>query len=139
MIFKLYDCDIGITLNGVNYEFEHVDSVTVEDPKRVRLTRGANQKNKVGLSYVEGVKEATTLTTSVIGIPAELHTLLTEAHEKETRMDFYCISRQDGSSKMAKNAVLSQKPQQANLDDTPESLNTSLAFESFDVGEVHKS
>lgn len=139
MIFKLYDCDIGITLNGVNYEFEHVDSVTVEDPKRVRLTRGANQKNKVGLSYVEGVKEATTLTTSVIGIPAELHALLTEAHEKETRMDFYCISRQDGSSKMAKNAVLSQKPQQANLDDTPESLNTSLAFESFDVGEVHKS
>lgn len=136
--FKLYDCDIGITLRGVNYEFDHVDSITIEDPKRVRLVRGANQKNKIGLSYLEGVKEATTVTTSVIDVPVELHKLLTEAHENQERMDFYCISRADGSSKLAKNCVLSQKPQQLNLDDSPESLNTSLVFESFDVGEVKK-
>ena len=51
----------------------------------------------------------------------------------------YCISRTDGSSKMAKNAVLSNKPQQLTVDETAESLNVSLEFETFDSSEVHKS
>ena len=139
MVFKLYDCDIGITLNGVNYEFEHVDSVTIEDPVRARLTRGANASNTEGLAYMEGVKEAKTITTSVISIPAELHALLKQAFRDKTRMEVYVISRQDGSSKIAKRAILSQEPQQLTLDDSPESLNTDLIFESFDISEVHKS
>lgn len=139
MIFRLYDCDIGLTIDGVNYEFEHVDSVTIEDPVRNRLTRGANAGNKTGLSYLEGVKEAKTITVSVISVPMELHGILKEAFQNQTRMDFFCVSRLDGSSKLAKKAVLSQEPQQLTLDDTPESLNTELVLESFDVGEVHKS
>lgn len=138
-MMKLYDCDIGITLRGVNYEFEHVDSVTVEDPRRHRLIRGANASNKVGLPYTEGIKEASTVTTSVIGIPAELHALLKEAFLAKERLDFWAISRQNGSSKMAKNAILAQEPQQPSLDETPESLNTPLVFESFDVGDYLKA
>lgn len=137
-MIKLYDCDIGITLGGVNYEFEHVDSVSVEDPRRHRLIRGANASNKVGLPYTEGIKEAVTVTTSVIGIPAALHTLLKAAFLNKERMDFWAISRQNGSSKMAKNAILSQEPQQPTLDDSPESLNTPLVFESFDVSDLLK-
>lgn len=139
MIFKLYDCDIGITLRGVNYDFVHVDSVTIDDPERTRLTRGANRGNKRGISYLEGSKEAKTVTTSVIEVPMELHALLVDAYRKQERMDFYCIARSDGSSKLAKNAVLSQEPQQLTLDDSPESMNTSLIFESFDVSENPKS
>lgn len=139
MIFKLYDCDFGVTLNGVNYDFEQVDGLQIEDPERTRLTRGANAGNKVGLVYKEGVKEPKTITLTVIGMPLELHNLLKEAYSKKTRLDCYCVSRVDGSSKIAKNAILSQEPQQLSLDESAESLNTSLVFESFDVSEVHKS
>jgi hypothetical protein len=139
MIFKLYDCDFGVTLNGVNYDFEHVDGLQIEDPERTRLTRGANAGNKVGLAYKEGIKEPKTITLTVLDIPVALHTLLKEAYTKKTRLDAYCVSRVDGSSKIAKNAILSQEPQQLSLDESAESMNVALVFESFDVSEVHKS
>lgn len=138
MSLKLYDCDIGITLAGVNYDFTHVDSVTHEDPKRNKLIRGANAGNKIGLVYTEGTKEPDVLTTSVIEIPKALHELLTRAFENKTRMDFYCVSRSTGSAKLAKNSILAQKPFQGTIDETPESLNTSLVFESFDVSDTIK-
>lgn len=137
-MLKLYDCDIGITIDGVRYDFEHVDSVTVDDPERRRLVRGANAGNKTGLNYREGVKDAKTLTTSVIAIPPALHALLKTAYDEETRMDVHCISRKNASGKFAKNAILSQRPQQLTLDQSPESLNTALIFESFDVEDVLK-
>jgi hypothetical protein len=139
MIFKLYDCDFGVTINGVNYDFEHVESLQIEDPERTRLVRGANAGNKVGLAYKEGIKEAKTITLTVIGLPVELNGLLKEAYSKKERLDCYCISRVDGSSKIAKNAVLSQEPRQLSLDESAESMNVALVFESFDVTEVHKS
>lgn len=139
MIFKLYDCDVGMTIRGQNYEFDHVDSVTVDDPESTKLIRGANAGNKTGLAYTEGVKDAKTITTSVIGIPMALHNLLKEVYTSKERIDFWAISRQDGSSKMAKNAILSKEPMQLTLDQSPESMNTALTMESFDVSEVHKS
>lgn len=138
-IFKMYDCDFGFTLNGVNYDFEHVDNLQIEDPERTRLTRGANAGNKLGLIYKEGLKEAKILTLTVIGMPFDVHNLLKKAYQDKTRVDCYCISRVDGSSKIAKNAILSQSPKQLTMDDTAESLNTALVFESFDVEEVHKT
>lgn len=136
---KLNDCDVGLTIGGVEYNFTHVDSVTVDDPERKRLTRGANQGNKVGIQYTEGSKEAKTITTSVIDIPVALHTLLKDCYKKGTRMSFWAISRTDGSSKFAKNAILSQTPQQLALDETPESMNVSLILESFDVDDTYKA
>lgn len=139
MIFKLYDCDVGLTIRGVSYDFDHVDSVTLDDPERTRLTRGANAGNKVGIVYKEGIKDAKTFTLTIMGMPMALHNLLKEIYDARERIEFYCISRLDGSNKMAKNAVLGQPPQQLNLDDSPESLNSALMIESFDVTEVHKS
>lgn len=139
MIFKLYDCDVGITVDGVNYDFTHVDSVQIEDGERTRLIRGANAGNKVGLVYREGLKEAKVITIAVIEIPAALHEVLKAAFAAQTRLDVYVIARSDGSNKSAKNAVLSQSPKQLTLDDTAESMNVSLVFESFDIDEVHKS
>lgn len=139
MIFKLYDCDFGVTLDGVNYDFEHVENLQIEDPERTRLIRGGNAGNKTGLVYKEGIKEAKTITLTVIGMPAELHNLLKQAYADKKRVDCYAVSRVDGSSKIAKNAILSQEPKQLTLDDSAESMNTALVFESFDVSEVHKS
>lgn len=138
-MLKLYDCDGGVTIEGVNYDFPHIDSVVVEDPERVRLTRGANAGNKVGLSFTEGVKEPKTVTFVVLGIGLELFNLLKQVHKDKTRVDAYCVQRSDGSGKFTKQAVLSQAPQQLTLDETPESMNISLVFESFDVEDVRKS
>lgn len=139
MIFKMYDCDFGIKYNGVSYDFTEVSNLTIEDPENTRLVRGANASNKVGLSYREGLKEAKKITVVIMNMPIELKEVLDTIFKDQARIDVYCISRGDGSSKMAKNAVLCQMPQQLSLDDTPDSLNVSLAFESFDLSEVHKS
>jgi hypothetical protein len=139
MQFKLYDCDFGVTINGINYDFEHVDSLAIEDPERSRLVRGGNAANKLGIVYKEGIKEAKTITVTLIGVSMELHAVLLQAFRDKLRVDCYCVSRIDGSSKIAKNAIISQEPQQLSLDDSSESMNVALVFESYDVTEVHKS
>ncbi len=138
-IFKIYNCDFGITLNGVNYNFTHVDKLTIEDPEKTRLTRGANAGNKTGLVFHEGTKEAKTITVTILGMAADIFGLLKSAHDEDTRMDVFCVSREDGSSKIAKNAVLCQEPKQLSLDDSAESMNVDLIFESFDMSEIHKA
>jgi hypothetical protein len=138
-IFKIYDCDFGVTINGVNYDFEHVQNMAIEDPERTKLIRGGNASNKTGLIYKEGIKDAKTLTVTLVGITLEMHNLLKTAYADRSRLDCYCVSRVDGSSKIAKNAVLSQEPKQLSVDDSAESMNVALVFESFDVTEIHKS
>ena len=138
MIFKIYDCDFGVKYNGVNYDFTHVANLQIEDPENTKLVRGSNGTNKLGLVYKEGIKDPKRMTVTIMGMSAELKAVLDAAYEAKDRLDAYCISRTDGSSKMAKNAVLSQQPQQLSVDETPDSMNVALAFESFDLSEVHK-
>lgn len=139
MIFKIYDCDFGIKLNGTSYDFDHVAELQIEDPERNKLTRGSNAKNKIGLTYKEGLKEPKRWTIPILEMSAELKGVLDSAFENQTRVEVYCISRADGSSKMARNAILSNRPQQLAIDETAESMNVSLEFETFDSSEVHKS
>ncbi len=139
MIFKIYDSDFGIKYNGTNYDFEHVQDLTIEDPENTKLVRGANASNKLGLVYKEGIKEPKKWSVTIIGMSADLKAVLDEAYNGRARLDVYCISRVDGSSKMGKNAILSQQPQQLKIDDSPDSMNVVLSFETFDSSEVHKS
>ncbi len=139
MIFKMYECDFGFKIGGVNYEFEHVESFTVEDPENTKLIRGANAANKIGLAYKEGLKEAKKVTVTVIGMSAAIKALLDDAYTTKARIDVYGINRNDGSSKIAKNAVVAQQPQQLAVSDSADSMNVALVFESFDLTETHKS
>lgn len=139
MIFKLYDCDLGLKINGTKYEFDHVQKFQVEDPETTKLVRGANASNKLGLVYVEGLKDPKKITVTIIGMTADLKQVLDNAYVGKTRVDVYAVARTDGSSKIYKNAVLSTQPQQLTLDDSPDSMNVDLIFESFDSVEVHKS
>lgn len=139
MIFKIYNCDFGIKVNGVGYDFEHVAELTIEDPERNRLTRGANAKNKVGLSYKDGLKDPKRWTLPILSMSAELKGVLDDCYAKQTRVDVYCIDRTDGSSKWGRNALLSNLPQQLSLNETAESMNVSLEFETFESTETHKS
>lgn len=138
-IFKMYECDFSFTLNDTVYTFSEVENFTIEDPERTRLIRGGNAGNKTGLIYKEGLKEAKTVTVTVIGLPAAVHNLLKRVYSERLRVDVAAVSRADGSSKIAKQAVLSQSPKQLTMDDSAESMNTTLMFESYDVEEVHKS
>lgn len=139
MTFKIYNCDFGISINDVKYDFEHVDSVQIEDNERNQLTRGTNAKNKIGLSYKDGLKDPKRWTIPILAMSPELKGVLDGAYDAQTRMTVYCVDRQDGSNKMLKNAILSNRPQQLVLDETPESMQVSLEFVSFDSSEVHKS
>jgi len=139
MIFKLYNCDVGIKVDGVAYEIPHVVEVQVEDPERNRLTRGNNPTNKVGITFKDGIREPKRWTMPFMNMTLALKTVLDSAFVDQTRLEVYAISRDDGSSKMAKNAILSNRPQQLTLDDSAESMHVSLEFESFDIDEVHKA
>lgn len=139
MIFKIYNCDFGVKIDGVAYDFDHVAELQIEDPERNRLTRGSNAKNKIGLSYKDGLKDPKRWTIPILNMSAALKLVLDSAFEDQTRLEVYMIDRTDGSSKMAKNAVLSNRPQQLSIDETAESMNVSLEFETFDSAETHKS
>lgn len=139
MIFRIYESDFGIKYNGVNYDFQHVTDLTIEDPENTRLTRGSNISNKIGLVYREGIREPKRWTVTIIGMSIELKQVLDEAYAAHARLDVYCVSRVDGSSKIGKNAVLCQQPQQLNVSEDVEAMNVTLVFETFDSTEVHKS
>lgn len=139
MIFKIYNCDFGVKISGVDYQFEHVSQITIEDPERNRLTRGSNASNKTGLVYKDGLKDPKRWTIPILNMSVELKAKLDECYDNQTRVDVYCIDRTDGSSKMGKNAILSNRPQQLTIEDTAESMQVSLEFETFDSSEVHKS
>jgi hypothetical protein len=138
-IFKMHNCDFGLKYNSVTYDFEHVDSVTIENPETTKLIRGSNAKNKVGLVYTEGTKEPKRITVTLIGMSQELQALFTSIYDAKDRCELFIIDRADGSSKIAKNAVLCQQPEQLSIDESPESMNVQLIFESFDLKEVHKT
>src|SRR5688572_23952063 len=110
MIFKIYNCDFGIKVNSVSYDFDHVAELQIEDNERNRLTRGANAKNKIGLVYKDGLKEPKRWTLPILNMSAALKVVLDSAFEDQTRVEVYCIDRASGSSKMAKSAVLANRP-----------------------------
>ncbi len=139
MIFKIYNCDFGVKVSGTSYDFTDVAELQVEDPEKNKLTRGGNAKNKTGLAYKEGVKEPKKWTVPILNMSANLKDVLDGCFDNQTRVDVYAIDRTDGSSKIAKQAVLSNRPQQLKLDDSPDSMHVSLEFETFDSSEVHKS
>lgn len=139
MIFKLYDCDIGFKYNGVDYAFDHVAEVQIEDPERNRLTRGANAKDNIGLAYKDGLKDPKRVTIPIMAMSPAIKSVFDTIFKSQARVDWYCVARSDGSSKWAKNAVLSNNPQQLTLDETAESMNVSVEFETFDLVENHKS
>lgn len=139
MIFKIYDCDFGIKVGGERYDFEHVAQLTIDDPVRNRLTRGANAKDKVGIAYKEGLKEPATWTIPILAMSAALKSVLDNCYENQERVDVYCVARSDGSSKWARSAVLANRPQQLTIDESAESMEVSLEFVTFDSSENHKS
>lgn len=138
MIFQIYNCDFGVKIGAQSYDFDHVDSLTIEDNERNQLTRGANATNKIGLAFKDGLKDPKRWTIPMLNMSAALKEVLDGVYENQTRVDVYCIERKSGSKKMLKQALLSNKAQQLTLDETAESMQVSLEFIGFDSSEDHK-
>lgn len=135
----MYDCDFGFKRAGVSYFFDHVNNFQIEDPESTKLVRGANGTDKIGLAYKEGIKDAKKVTVTIMSLSQEIKDLLDAVFLAKERIDIFCISRSDGSSKNGKNCVLSQAPQQLTVDESAESMDVALVFETFDLSEVHKA
>lgn len=137
-MFKMYNCDFGIKYNGQTYRFTDVAELQIEDNERNRLTRGSNATNTVGLPYKDGLRDPKRWTIPIMNMSIELKNVLDEVYNTQGRVECYAIDRLTGASKIAKNALLSNKPQQLTLDESPESLQVSLEFETFDSSETLK-
>lgn len=137
-IFKMYNCDFSLKYGGVAYDFEHVEGMTIEDPEMTKLIRGSNAKNKVGLTYTEGTKEPKKVTLTLIGVSAAINSLLAGIYKSKDRCEISCIDRLDGSQKTGKSAIISQMPQQLAVGESPDSMNVTVVFETFDLFEIHK-
>lgn len=137
--FKMYNCDWGFKYNGQTYKFDHVASLNVEDPERNQITRGANASNKVGIAYKDGLTEPKRWTLPILDMTKELKELLDLIFETQARCEVFAIDRTNGNGKMARNAVLSNRPQQLTIDETPESLQVSLEWVTFDSAETFKA
>lgn len=137
-ILKLYECDTGVTINDVRYDFLHVTDVQIENNEANTLARGVNSSGK-GIAFRTGITEPKKMTFTVIGVSKELHGLLTKCFDEQTEVTAYAISRKDGSSVSMSNAVLTKKPVQGGLTDSADSMNTVLEFESFILEEIHNS
>ncbi len=138
MIFKIYNCDFGIKIDGTNYSFTDVAELQIEDPEKNRLTRGSNGSNVEGIAYREGIKDPKKWTLPILNMSNDLKDVLDDCFANQTRLDVYAIDRASGSSKMARRAILCNRPQQLTLTDSPDSMHVSLEFETFDSSEVHK-
>lgn len=137
--FKLYASQTGFKAGGVTYTFEHPVSLAVDDPERNQLTRGLNTENTVGLDYRDGLNEPKRWTLPFMGMTPELKAVLDNCYKNRTRIDVFVIMRDDGSAKWMRQAILANRPQQMNLDQSAESLQVNCEFISFDTDEVHKS
>lgn len=137
--FKLYDMDIGLKVDGVDYAFDNVAEVQFEDPERNRLTRGANATDEIGLDYKDGLKDPKRITVPIMQMSPAIVAMFRDVFKNRKRVDFYGISRSDGSSAWGKNCVLSNNPRQLTWDETAESLNVSIELETFKLEDNHKS
>lgn len=137
-MFKLYDCDIGVVVDGVNYDFLDINSIEIEDPETTSLTRGANGKNDEGIVFKEGVRDPKVWTIPIMNMSIDLKGVLDDAYKNQKRLDVYCVSRSTGSRKGLSKAVLRQLPQQLTIGEDADSLAVSLSFAGYDNKEVYK-
>lgn len=134
--FVITDADVGFTLNGTNYTFEHIDNVTIDDPQLKHLTRGANASSKSGLMYTEGQSSPKVLTFTLKGASVAHLNLLKDHYAEQSedeRIDFWVIDRKTGSIMSAKDAILQKEPRQASISEGEDNLNIDVMIETFNL------
>lgn len=134
MILQLRKCDLGLSINGVKYDFTpYVSGVTLEQTQAKHLTRGATGQHKKGFVYTEGLKDPNKIAIVLTGLPAYFFPLLRRHYQEETRMDCYVIDRKTGQARYYKNAIITQEPAQLTMGEGTEELDITLNLEAYET------
>lgn len=132
-MLRIWRTDGGVTIDGVNYEFEHFDNVTFTISQMKHLTRGANSKNKTGISIIENSKQPDTAAVTILDISSDLIDRLNKAFENDERIALWFYDRSNLGKIQYNNAQIQQRVQQPTIAEGEESLTVTLTVESFDV------
>lgn len=134
-MLQIWNCDGGFTYNGVNYKFKDLDSVAYTYNKKNHLIRGANATNKTGILSQEGGKTPDTAEYTVVDCSRAVYSLLVQLFEDKERIDAFFIDRNTGEYIIFKDAIIRDKPRQANVGEDDTSHSFMFAVESFNVTE----
>ena len=134
-MFQIWNCEGGFTYNGVNYKFKDLDSVAYTYNLKNHLIRGANATNKMGILSQEGGKAPDTAEYTVVDCSKANYSLLLQLFEERKRIDAFFIDRNSGEYIIFKDAVIRDKPRQANIGEDDTSHSFMFAVESFNVTE----
>lgn len=134
-MFQIWNCEGGFTYNGVNYKFKDLDSVAYTYNLKNHLIRGANATNKMGILSQEGGKTPDTAEYTVVDCSKAIYSLLLQLFEGRQRIDAFFIDRNSGEYIIFKDAVIRDKPRQANVGEDDTSHSFMFAVESFNVTE----
>lgn len=134
-MLQIWNCDGGFTYNGVNYKFRDLDSVAYTFNLKNHLIRGANATNKMGILSQEGGKTPDTAEYTVLDCSKEIYSLLLQLFEGRKRIDAFFIDRNTGEYIIFKDAIIRDKPRQANIGEDDTSHSFMFAVESFNVTE----
>lgn len=134
-MFQIWNCEGGFTYNGVNYKFKDLDSVAYTYNLKNHLIRGANATNKMGILSQEGGKNPDTAEYTVVDCSKAIYSLLLQLFEERQRIDAFFIDRNTGEYIIFKDAIIRDKPRQANIGEDDTSHSFMFAVESFNVTE----
>lgn len=134
-MFQIWNCEGGFTYNGVNYKFKDLDSVAYTYNLKNHLIRGANATNKMGILSQEGGKTPDTAEYTVVDCSKSIYSLLLQLFEERKRIDAFFIDRNTGEYIIFKDAIIRDKPRQANIGEDDTSHSFMFAVESFNVTE----
>ena len=134
-MLQIWNCDGGFTYNGVNYKFKDLDNVAYTYNLKNHLIRGANATNKMGILSQEGGKTPDTAEYTVVDCSKAIYTLLLQLFEERKRIDAFFIDRNTGEYIIFKDAIIRDKPRQANVAEDDTSHSFMFAVESFNVTE----
>lgn len=134
-MLQIWNCDGGFTYNGVNYKFRDLNSVAYTYSQKNHLIRGANATNKMGILSQEGGKTPDVAEYEVQDCSKEIYRLLLQLFEERQRIDAFFIDRNTGEYIIFKDAIIRDKPRQANVAEDDTSHSFMFAVESFNVTE----
>lgn len=134
-MLQIWNCDGGFTYNGVNYKFRDLNSVAYTYSQKNHLIRGANATNKMGILSQEGGKTPDVAEYEVQDCSKEIYRLLLQLFEERQRIDAFFIDRNTGEYIIFKDAIIRDKPRQANVAEDDTSHSFMFAVESFNVSE----
>lgn len=130
---RIWKTQGGFTIKGTDYQFDDFDSVAFTFSRIKHIMRGANGTNKIGIDTEEGLKTPDTAQVTIVDMTSEIHQLLEECYQNNTRINLYFIDSDNLGKVQFNNALITTPVRQLNIGEEDSNLQVVLSVESFDV------